>query len=439
MERENRELKRVIETGVAITKSEYKYESDGEPEYWLTDRQPILDSSGHVQYVLTVASNITEAKQAENALLASGARLAAAQRISKIGHWEWNLDDDSIFMSSEISLMIGHDIGEVFTSFEDNQNLIHPDDRAGFIRTMKNFRKTHEPYDIEYRIVRDDGEVRYLNEKGEYDRDESGKTNKAFGMIHDVTERKLAEIAIVAAKEQAELANRSKTEFLANMSHDLRTPLNAIIGFSDMMKIEMLGPIGTPKYIEYVHAISDSGTHLLNMINDILDISKIESASIRLHEDEIDINRTIGDVLTQLSLSAESGEVELTRDSAPDLPLLTADEDRVKQILGNLLSNAIKFTPPGGRVRISTERGDDGGIKISVSDTGIGISQEDMPMVLEPFGQVDNVMTRKFKGTGLGLPLVQAMIHQHDGDLYIESKLGVGTTVSITFPAERVA
>jgi len=144
-------------------------------------------------------------------------------------------------------------------------------------------------------------------------------------------------------------------------------------------------------------------------------------------------------VVILLSLRAEAGKIELINDSTPDLPLLTADEDRVKQMLGNLLSNAIKFTPPGGTVRIYAERVTDGGLKISVCDTGIGIAREDIPLVLKPFGQVKSVMTRQFEGTGLGLPLVKAMIHQHGGDLHIESELGVGTTISITFPAERVA
>jgi signal transduction histidine kinase len=222
------------------------------------------------------------------------------------------------------------------------------------------------------------------------------------------------------------------------MGHELRTPLNAIIGFSDMMKNEILGPIGVPKYSEYVDAISESGAHLLDMINVILDLSKIESSSIMLDDDEIDVAGTIDAVLTLVALKAESSGVELVKVIPADLPRLTADEVRVKQMLGNLLSNAIKFTPLGGTVRISAECLNDGRLMVTVSDTGIGISDEDVPLFLEPFGQVDSVMTRKFEGTGLGLPLVRAMIQQHGGELLLESELGAGTTVSIIFPVERV-
>ena len=174
------------------------------------------------------------------------------------------------------------------------------------------------------------------------------------------------------------------------------------------------------------------------MINAILDLSKIEFSSITLDDDEIDVEAIIDSVLLLVALKAELGEIELVKIIAADLPRLTADEVRVKQMLSNLLSNAIKFTPLGGTVRIGAESCDDSGLKITVSYTGIGISGENIPLILQPFGQVGGVMTRKFEGTGLGLPLVDAMIKQHGGELQIESELGVGTAVSILFPAKRV-
>ena len=259
-----------------------------------------------------------------------------------------------------------------------------------------------------------------------------------FCMRTDITERKRADVALVAAKEQAELASRAKTEFLANMSHDLRTPLNAIIGFADIMKVEMLGPIGVPKYREYAVAISDSGSHLLHIINDILDLSKFESVSVSLNEEEFDVEPVINDVLTLLALKAESGEVEMVKVISAELPRLNADKVRVMQMLGNLLSNAVKFTPPGGTVKILAEPHDKGGLKITVVDTDIGISDADIPLVLEPFGQVGSGMIGILEGTGLGLPLVKAMIERHGGEFQIVSKPSVGTTVSIIFPAERV-
>jgi nitrogen-specific signal transduction histidine kinase len=172
-------------------------------------------------------------------------------------------------------------------------------------------------------------------------------------MRTDITERKQADVALVAAKEQAELASSAKTEFLANMSHDLRTPLNAIIGFADIMKAEMLGPIGVSKYSEYAAAISDSGSHLLHIINDILDLSKFESVSVNLNDEEFDVETVINDVLTLLTLKAESSAVDLVKVISAELPRLNADKVRVKQMLGNLLSNAVKFTPRGGTVKSS--------------------------------------------------------------------------------------
>ena len=279
--------------------------------------------------------------------------------------------------------------------------------------------------------------MRHIHELGEPQIDDSGRVIGLTCTIQDVTERKQAEAALIAAKEQAELANRTKSEFLANMSHELRTPLNAIIGFSDMIKSEIFGPIETPEYREYIVAIGDSGAHLLAVINDILDISKIEASSVKLSDDEVDVRRVIDAALTLVTPRAQSGEVALKRDIGRHLPLLRADEGKVKQILTNLLSNAVKFTLPGGRVRIRA-RLVDGGIEIAVKDTGIGIAPPDITLVLAPFGQVDSTLSRKFEGTGLGLPLVKSMIELHGGTLRLDSTLGVGTTVTVAFPAERV-
>lgn len=239
------------------------------------------------------------------------------------------------------------------------------------------------------------------------------------------------------AQRQAEMANRTKSEFLAAMSHELRTPLNAILGFSEIMKNELMGPLGTPEYRDYAGDIHDSGTHLLEVINDILDISKIEAGKLELKEEQVSVNDLITKSVRLMKERAENAGLDIAIEIEPGLPLLFVDPRLVKQSLINLLSNAIKFTPQGGHVTVRTMKEDGGAIAMAVSDTGIGIAAEDIDHVLVPFGQVDSSLSRKYEGTGLGLPLVKSFIELHGGTLTIDSAIGLGTTVTIRFPAER--
>ncbi|MFP6745453.1 MAG: histidine kinase dimerization/phospho-acceptor domain-containing protein, partial [Alphaproteobacteria bacterium] len=220
--------------------------------------------------------------------------------------------------------------------------------------------------------------------------DAAGQVSHVLTVARDVTAVKHAEIDLLAAKEQAEYANRTKTEFLANMSHELRTPLNAIIGFSDMMASEIFGPIEVPQYRENVGTISESGNHLLKLINDILDISKIEASSVVLNDDDVNLRTVINAAIAYVTPRAHSGELVIKHDVARDLPLLQADESKVKQMLLNLLSNAVKVTPQRGSVRVRARRHGDGGVEISVDDSGIGIAEEDFAAVFELFRQVES-------------------------------------------------
>jgi signal transduction histidine kinase len=249
-------------------------------------------------------------------------------------------------------------------------------------------------------------------------------------------ERRIADIS--RAKEEAELANRSKSEFLAMMSHELRTPLNAVIGFSDLMRMEAFGPVGSTRYRGYAGDIHDSARHLLSLINDILDLSKIERGSLKPDEEELDVRTAVHAVETLVKDRAQRGKVALAFDCPEALPPLRVDPRQFKQMLANLLSNAIKFTDPGGKVSVAVVCDPAKGYLFAVEDTGIGMAMEDIPKALAPFVQVDRSLARKHEGTGLGLPLTKRMIELHGGRLELKSTLGLGTTATLVFPKSRI-
>ncbi len=274
--------------------------------------------------------------------------------------------------------------------------------------------------------------------------DTSGALILSYANILDFTEMNAYKARLeaknrelIAANDKAEFANRTKSEFLANMSHELRTPLNAVIGFSDMIHNEVFGPCDE-RYRGYALDIHQSGQHLLDLVNDILDLSKVESGGDELHEEQIEIREVIESVVTMVKGRAQKGGVKLELEVPDHPPALRADNRKLKQILMNLLSNAIKFTEPGGKVtfRIWCRRGS--GYVFQIADTGIGIALDDIPKALASFQQVDGEHNRKYEGSGLGLPLAKSLVELHGGSLDLQSRLGVGTTVTVRLPEERV-
>jgi PAS domain S-box-containing protein len=268
--------------------------------------------------------------------------------------------------------------------------------------------------------------------------EDGGHVAHFVAFITDASPRIRSEENLREAKHQAEIANRAKSDFLANVSHELRTPLNAIIGFSEIMQMQMFGAIGHKQYAAYADDIHKSGQHLLSIINDILDLSKIEAGRYQLHVEPVDLDDTFEDCARLVRERAENAGLQVLRHIDPATPRLVADKRAVKQILINLLSNAIKFTPQGGEVSLAAQPAGAGWVSLSVSDTGIGIPPEQIDNALSAFGQVDNPFTRSQEGTGLGLPIVKSLVELHGGQFQIESAVGKGTKITMTMPAQKV-
>ena len=294
--------------------------------------------------------------------------------------------------------------------------------RIGKIKTEGYCRK-------ENRMVRSDGGLIYVDVSASF-------LQTQHGMIQtvgrDITDRVRTEAAMISAKIEAETASRTKSEFLANMSHELRTPLNSIIGFSDVMFDGLTGELG-PKQKNYMKHISDSGHHLLNLINDILDISKVEAGKMELHIDMLNMKTVIDDIVAMTQTLTSRKNISVNVDVQENMPTLRADRSKIKQIMYNLMGNAIKFTDDGGKITILTKvKGKK--ILVSIIDNGIGISTEDQKKLFKPFSQIDSSISRSYQGTGLGLALVKELIELHGGNIRVESEVGKGSNFTFELP-----
>ena len=315
--------------------------------------------------------------------------------------------------------------------------LVHPEDLRAIQAAFMESSYFGRAATAEIRLKRGDGSFVWAEIRCRPAAPAKGKAADIVAVTRDITERKVHEQALIEARDQAEAANRAKSTFLANMSHELRTPLNAILGFSEVMTHEMFGPVGSPRYLEYSRLIHESGAHLLELINGILDMSKIEAGKFELSEEIFDLVEVAASSVRFVRQQAERAGVALKIAIAPAAQTVFADKRAVKQVLVNLLSNGVKFTPRGGEVRLSAGL-DSKGIEIAVKDSGVGISAKDLERLGRPFEQVEGEHVRAKEGTGLGLALVKAFASMHGGEATIESTLGVGTTVHVRLPYAAV-
>ncbi|MEM7618514.1 MAG: PAS domain-containing sensor histidine kinase, partial [Pseudomonadota bacterium] len=310
-----------------------------------------------------------------------------------------------------------------------------PMSRSSFLKDIANLNISKSK---EMLVKRADGKVIWVNENVRPVFDEENNLLYYEGSMEDVDKRKKAELALKEAKTGSDLANRAKSEFLANMSHELRTPLNAIIGFSDIIRTEAFGKIEQEEYKEYSSSIFDSGNNLLKVINEILDVSRIDAGERTLNEGAINVRESVLSSLSLMEGKIKSAKVRI-ENKVVDTDLgIIGEGQALKQMILNLMSNAVKFSPPGGMVMLDVEVIDDGRLRLSVTDTGIGMNDVELEKALSPFGQVEAEHSRSGSGTGLGLTLVKSLIELHGGELEIVSQKGIGTTATLIFPAKRV-
>jgi PAS domain S-box-containing protein len=387
--------------------------------------------------IVAVYSDITDLKQAEQALHASVERYDLAMRGSNEGLWDWSAETDQLHISPRFKELSGLKTEATTIPADEWLTNLHPDDTERYRADLRaHLRGDTEFLSSEYRICGADGEERWVLARGLAVRDPSGSVYRMVGSLGDITARKRAEIALQLAMEQAEEANRTKSKFLANMSHELRTPLNAVIGITEMLR-EDAEDLGQHDFVEPLDRIHRAGNHLLHLINEILDLSKIEAGRLELHLEEVDVAALIHDIATTAEALAAKNHNRLEVRCPDDLGSMHTEPTRIRQILLNLLSNACKFTENGDvSLTAGRERATGGDWLIfTVADTGIGMTAEQMAKVFEEFSQADSSTTRRYGGTGLGLAISRRLCHLMGGDITVDSTPGVGSTFTVRLPA----
>jgi PAS domain S-box-containing protein len=459
----------VLDTEETIAEEE-QWTLDDDVHTYLTVKFPIRDGGSEIVAIGAIGTDITERKRAEEALRESRDQIRLITNNLSAGICYLDSEQRFRFVNRTLEKwynrpaeeILGRTLGDILG--KEIQDRISSSVNATLTGKIQN---------CEHVVTYPDGKTRTVYVEYVPHFNETNKVQGCFALVHDISERKRAEEALVAgeqalqeriadleeaqrklemqgeslsrladdlliARDEARAADRAKSEFLAAMSHELRTPLNAVLGFSEIMKEETLGPVGSNQYRDYAGDIHLSGKHLLGLINDILDLSKIESGAEELHDDKIEIPELVHSALTLVGQRAGQDAINLQLEIADQIPPMRADQRKLKQIMVNLLSNAIKFSDSGSEVALWAWCRMDSGHVFQIIDTGIGIAPEDIPKALSRFGQVDGDLNRQYEGTGLGLPLTKALIELHGGTLDLKSHVGVGTIITVRFPAERI-
>jgi len=397
--------------------------------WWQIYLTPEFHENGEVKSLTGTVTNMTDQKRMENALREAERKNRAL--ITSMPDVILKLNRSGTFTDLEegkdtvLGLSPNQFVGKSL------QDILPPDlakVASGHLDKLFKSRETQVfEYNLNFNDAIHDFEVRlvFIN------------NNECLGIVRDITEKNQALRDLEIAKEQAEAANKAKSAFLATVSHELRTPLNAILGFSDVLRNQMFGSLGAPKYLDYAFDIFSSGSHLLEIINDIIDLSKLESNTAELQESAFELSKIIQASIKPFEKNILENRLQVNLRLEQNLPMIYADKRGVKQMLSNLVSNAVKFTPQKGTINVVARKEPSGALTLIVEDTGIGLDHADIPKALAPFQQVECSMRRYYEGTGLGLPLVKSIMELHGGSLEIKSKRNVGTKVYMRFPLNR--
>ncbi|MBI3222537.1 MAG: EAL domain-containing protein [Nitrosomonadales bacterium] len=415
--------------------------------------QPMRDAQGKVTGMLCIGQDVTERVTNENLLRISAERLNEAQRIARVGSWELDLVRGALSWTDEIFRLFEIDQGKFSATYEAFLNAIHPDDRDMVNEAYTHSLETRAPYEIEHRLLMSDGRIKWVEERCSSEFDDDGKPLRSVGTVQDITERKRYEAELMrfneelehrvaqrtallqAAKEEAEVASRSKSLFLTSMSHELRTPLNAILGYAQLMQLDSDLPAHV---IENAREIRSAGDYLLVLLNDVLDLARIESGRMEIQVESFRLSEVLAQCHAQNSQAARARNIALVDQRGCDATDVVADRRRTLQVLNNLVSNAIKYNREGGSVRISCGAGMEGRIRIAVTDTGAGIAPSLQAQLFQPFNRLGAEMG-KIQGTGVGLAISRRLIEAMDGSIGVDSVQGEGSTFWVELPTERRA
>ena len=389
-------------------------------------------------HLVGTITDVEERRRAERALSEAEKKYRTIVENAAGGIYQVTPEGQLLSANPAYARILSYDSADAMLRDINNANKEIYFDETGRTSFLNNLAKLNISQNSEVQVKRNDGSVIWVNENVRPVFDEEKNLLYFEGSMEDIDQRKQAEDALVSAKVESDLANRAKSEFLANMSHELRTPLNAVIGFSDIIRTEAFGKIEHEEYKEYAGSIYDSGNNLLKVINEILDVSRIEAGERTLNEGTVNVRETVLSCLSLMEGKIKSGKVRVENKIIDEGLGMIGEGQALKQMILNLMSNAVKFSPPNSLIMLDAEIGSGGNLRLSVTDTGVGMSDTELEKAMSPFGQVDTEHSRSSSGTGLGLTLVKSLAELHGGELEMVSQKGIGTTATLIFPPKRV-